>query len=94
MSDVNAPRQGGAPPQSRNRLIREKTWTAMMPAPFPTPQIGRSAGVPLPAAMPATWVPCQQPSRSSGQLTAAPGPICSSRPFGQSVVLRLPLVVE
>ena len=34
---MNAPRQGGAPPQSRKLLIREKTWTAMMLAPRPTP---------------------------------------------------------
>ena len=54
MSDVYAPRHGGAPLQSKNPLICEKTWTAMMLAPRPTPQIGRSAGVPFPAAMPAT----------------------------------------
>src|SRR5437667_11843037 len=90
MSEVNAPRHGGAPPQSRKLLIREKTWIDMMLAPRPTPQMGRSNGVPSPAAMPATWVPCQQPSGSSGQYTPAPGPICSSAPFEQMVGLRAP----
>ena len=94
MSEVNAPRHGGAPPQSRKLLIREKTWIDMMLAPRPTPQMGKSSDVPSPATMPATCVPCQQPSRSSGQYTPAPGPICSSAPFGQSVVLWNPDVVE
>ncbi len=66
----------------------------MMLAPRPTPKIGRSRDVPSPATMPATCVPCQQPSISSGQFTAAPGPICSAAPFGQSVVLCSPDVVE
>src|SRR6185503_17574487 len=67
MSDVNAPRHGGAPPQSKKLLILEKTWTAMMLAPRPTPEIGRSNNLPSAATMPATCVPCQQPSGSSEQ---------------------------
>src|SRR2546428_10872917 len=86
--------QGGEPPQSKNPSNREKTWTDMMLAPRPTPQIGRPDGVPFPAAMPATWVPCQQPSSSSGQYAPAPVPICPSAPFGQSVVLRCADAVE
>src|SRR2546426_4226597 len=40
ISDVYAPMQGGEPPQSKNPSNREKTWTDMMLAPRPTPQIG------------------------------------------------------
>jgi len=83
--------QEQAPPQSADLVNREKICTAMMLAPRPTPQIA-SDGVPFPAAMPATWVPCQQPS--SEQSAAAPGPTCSSVPFGQSEVLRRRTVVE
>ena len=85
MSELYAPMHGGKPSQSRNPVNCEKTWIAMMLAPLPTPSIGRPAGDPFPVAMPATWVPCQQPSRLSGQYVPAPGPICSSSPFGQSV---------
>ena len=88
-----APMHGGESPQAEPSN-REKTWIDMMLAPRPTPQIGTPDGVPLPAAMPATWVPCQQPPSSSGQYTPAPGPICSSAPFGQSVVLCCADVVE
>src|SRR2546427_13099535 len=86
--------QGGEPPQSKNPSNREKTWTDMMLAPRPTPQIGRPDGVPVPAAMPAAGVAWQQPSSSSRQYTPAPEPISPSAPLRQNLVHRLADEVE
>ncbi|PYR54094.1 MAG: hypothetical protein DMF91_27380 [Acidobacteria bacterium] len=60
----------------------ENTCIAIRCALFATPENGWPAGVPSPAAMPATWVPCRQ--SSSGQGAADPGPISSLRPCGQN----------
>src|SRR5205823_367389 len=87
---------------------KSATWSSLVVAPTLTavethagalsrsmaPLFPEATTVAMPAAMPATWVPCQQPSSSSGQYTPAPVPICSSAPFGQSVVLRCADVVE
>src|SRR5688572_6094007 len=62
MSDVNACRQGAEVPQSIELVNWEKTWTAMIWAPLATPE----DVAPLPAAIPATWVPCQHPPRGQG----------------------------
>ena len=75
MSDVQASTQGADPPQSEALRNLEKTWTAMICAPLATPEKATPAPPPLPAAMPATCVPCQQ-LLEIGQLTPAPGPVC------------------
>jgi hypothetical protein len=92
MSDVQANAHGAEPPQSEAFVNREKTWTAMTCAPFATPEKATPAPAPLPAAMPATWVPCQQ--LASGQLSPAPGPVCWLWPFGHIVMLRPETVLE
>src|SRR4029434_5744612 len=84
--------QGGVPPQSENVVNSEKTCTAISCAPLATPENETPAPVPLPAAIPATWVPCQQPL--SGQFTPAPGPICWSWPLGHKATLRPLTVLE
>src|SRR5207253_2840804 len=85
MSDVQARMHGAEPPQSDELVNWEKTCTAMICAPFATPEKATPAPPPLPAAMPATWVPCQQDD--SAQLAPAPGPVCCVEPFGQTVLL-------
>ena len=68
-----------------------KTCTDMMSAPDAIPVRGSTlAGAPpLPAAMPATWVPWLHSLNSPGTSAtkshgaAAPGPICVSLPSGQ-----------
>ena len=82
MSDVKAPRHGATPPQLTGSMMFENTCTAIRCALFATPENGWPAGVPSPAAMPATCVPCRQ--SSSGQGAADPGPISSLRPCGQN----------
>ena len=82
MSELNAPTHGAVPPQLQRVGDSEKTWTAMICAPFATPENGCPAVAPLPAAMPATCVPWMQ--SGSGHGTAAPGPSCWSSPFGQT----------
>ncbi len=67
--------------------MRENTWTAMIRAPLATPENACPAGGPFPAAMPATWVPCQQPSSIKGHGAAEPVPCACSCPFGQTVLL-------
>jgi hypothetical protein len=57
MSEVKPPTHGANPPQLVRELICENTWTAMMLAPLATPENCCPAKSPLPAAMPATWVP-------------------------------------
>ena len=86
-SELQPATQGAKKPQSWNRLNRENTWIAMTDAPLATPENVLARGTPLPAAIPATCVPWSHPKSESGQLTPAPGPTCSSWPFGQSVVL-------
>src|SRR5258706_15453252 len=66
----------------------------MIDAPRATPEKLTPAAAPLPAAMPATCVPCSQASVGVEQLIAAPGPSCVSVPLGQSVVLVPRLVLE
>ena len=66
----------------------------MTDAPLATPENDLPADEPLPAAIPATCVPWSQPNSESGQLTPEPGPICSSWPFGQRVVLFGGTVLE
>ena len=68
--------QGGVPPQSENLVNSEKTWTAISCAFLAMFENEISAPVPLPAVIPAMWIPCQQPL--SEQFTPAPGPICCS----------------
>jgi hypothetical protein len=92
MSDVNAPAHGANPPQLRGLKTSEKTWTAMIRAPLATPENVCPAAAPFPAAMPATCVPWIQSASAHG--AAAPGPICSSRPFGQNVWLMPAAVLE
>ena len=60
----------------------------MIRAPFATPE----NAAPLPAAMPATCVPWRQSASEQG--AAAPGPSCSSRPFGQKDWLEPATVLE
>src|SRR6266849_9354963 len=86
MSEVHASAQGAEPPQSVELVNSEKTMTDMICAPFATPEKATPAPAPLPAAMPATCVPCQQPA--TGQVTPEPGPICWVEPLGQTVRLR------
>jgi hypothetical protein len=93
MSEVQASTQGAEPPQSVALVNLEKTWTAMICAPFATPEKATPAPPPLPAAMPATCVPCQQ-LLVMGQLTPAPGPVCWLRPLGHTVLLRPVTVLE
>src|SRR5712692_11033316 len=85
MSEVHASAQGAEPPQSVELVNSEKTMTDMICAPFATPEKATPALAPLPAAMPATCVPCQQ--LESGQLTPAPVPVCWVEPFGHMVML-------
>src|SRR5437764_11416851 len=66
MSDVKAPRHGATPPQLTGSRMFENTCTAMRCALFATPEKGWPAGVPSPAAMPATCVPCRQSSSGQG----------------------------
>ncbi len=91
-SDVNAPTQGAWPPQLNGSVISENTWTAISRASGATPENGTSALAPLPAAMPATCVPCTQ--SASGHGAADPEPICSGRPFGQNDWLRPAVSLE
>jgi hypothetical protein len=74
ISEVQASTQGAEPPQSVGLVNWEKTCTAITCAPGATPENATPAPPPLPAAMPATCVPCQQMLRE--QLTPAPGPVC------------------
>jgi hypothetical protein len=92
MSEVQASAQGGDPPQSEALVNFEKTWTAMICAPLATPEKATPAPAPLPAAMPATCVPCQQ--TDSGQLAPDPGPVCWVEPFGHIVMLCPETVLE
>src|SRR5262245_28543578 len=85
ISEVQARTQGAEPPQSNELVNWETTCTAMICAPFATPEKATPAPSPLPAAMPATCVPCQHPD--SAQLAPAPGPVCCVELFGQSVML-------
>ncbi len=89
-SDVQASTHGAEPPHVTGLVNLEKTCTAMICAPLATPENATPAPAPLPAAIPATCVPCQQ--TLSGQFTPAPGPVCWLEPFGHSVTL-LPLTV-
>ena len=52
------------------------------PRAIPENGAGGTAASPLPAAMPATWVPWKHTSNVHG--AAAPGPTCVSVPSGQS----------
>src|SRR5256885_12250520 len=81
-------------PQSATEVNLENTCTATICAPGATPENVSPALAPLPVAIPATCVPWKQPFASSGQGTAYPGPICSSAPFGQNVLLCLVSVLE
>ena len=83
--DIDELPQGADPPQSEVFVNLEKTWTAMICAFFATPEKATLAPAPLPAAMPATWVPCQQ--ADSGQLAPAPVPVCCVDPLGHIVEL-------
>src|SRR5262245_57979874 len=85
MSEVHASAQGGEPPHALDPVNCEKTMTDMICAPFATPENATPAAAPFPAAMPATWVPCQHPD--SGQGAPAPGPVCCVEPFGHMVML-------
>src|SRR5262249_58170288 len=91
-SEMYARAHGAEPPQSLARMNWEKTWIAMICAPFATPENVNPAPPPLPAAMPATCVPCQQVL--SGQLAPAPGPVCWLCPFGHIVELTPVNVLE
>ncbi len=73
-------------------MISEKTCTAMICAFFATPENAWPPELPLPATMPATCVPCIHEASEHG--AAAPGPICSSRPFGQTDWLSPAIVLE
>src|SRR6266851_2877499 len=93
MSEVHASAQGAEPGlQSVALLNLEKTMTDMICAPFATPEKATPAPAPLPAAMPATCVPCQQ--LESEQVTPAPGPVCWVEPFGHMVMLCPATVLE
>src|SRR5688572_6816502 len=85
-SDVQACRHGAALPHSSGSVNSENTWTAMIWAPLATPE----NVAPLPAAIPATWVPCQHSPRRQGR--PAPEPVCSLNPFGHTEALRLETV--
>src|SRR5262245_20696877 len=76
--------------QSTELLNPENTCTPMMLASLATPE----KLVPRPAAIPATWVPCSQPSIVVGQLMPAPFPTWVVCPFGHSVVIIVVVVVE
>jgi hypothetical protein len=79
MSESHAPMQGlGAGSHLKVPVNREKTCTAMMPAPGAIPVNGSVAS--SPAAIPATWVPWLQSAWLHG--TADPAPVCVSRPLG------------
>src|SRR5713101_5875245 len=84
MSEFQARAHGGEGHWVETRVCREKTWTAMICAPLATPENATPALAPLPAAIPATCVPCQHPGTLSGQLTAEPAPSCCDCPFGQT----------
>src|SRR6267142_1797756 len=74
-------------PQTAGLENTENTWTAMIDASLAMPEklcAGTAFG-PLPAAMPATWVPWKQ-SSGAEQGAAAPVPVCVSCPFGHAVV--------
>src|SRR5262245_42521858 len=60
---------GDALPHSPTLLTRENIWTAMIVASLATPLNVAF----LPAAIPATWVPCRHSAR--GQGAAVPGPV-------------------
>src|SRR3954465_3020882 len=81
ISDVNAPMHGAVPPQLTTLVIFENTWTAISCASGATPG-NNTAPVPLPAAIPATCVPCRHSGSAHG--TAAPGPSCDGSPLGQT----------
>src|SRR5580765_2214056 len=83
MSDVYPPMHGAVPPHVAASITSENTCTAMILEPLATLEKVCPALSPLPAAMPATWVPCRHESSAHG--TADPEPSCSSRPLGQSV---------
>src|SRR4030095_13919997 len=85
MSDVYARTHGAVRPQMLVSLKRENTCTAMILAFFATPENACPAWSPVPAAMPATWVPCQQSVVCHG--TAAPEPICRDPPPGHTLTL-------
>ena len=85
MSEENAPAHGATPPQALADVTFENTWIAMTFAPLATPENETPAPLPLPAAMPATCVPCRHSAAPHG--AAAPGPHCSSLPLGQNDVL-------
>ena len=77
-SESHASTHGVAPWHRVASSMREKTWIAMMRAPLATPEIDCPAGVPFPAAMPATWVPCQHPALVRAHGAADPAPCCCS----------------
>src|SRR5436190_12964435 len=92
MSELYAPAQGAANPQLPGSVTIENTCTATMRAPFATPLNVCPAGAPLPAAMPATCVPCMHVSSEHG--TAAPVPNCCPVPFGHVDWLTPSTVLE
>src|SRR6478672_4764775 len=92
MSEVKAPAHGAAKPQAAASVTIENTCTATMCAPLATPLNVWPADAPLPAAMPATCVPCMQLSSEHG--AAAPAPNCWPVPFGQVDSLTPACVVE
>src|SRR6266851_4633620 len=92
MSEVHASAQGAEPPQSVELVNLEKTMADMICAPSATPEKATLAPAPLPAAIPATCVPCQQ--LESEQVTPAPGPVCWVEPFGHMVMLCPATVLE
>src|SRR6201990_2638702 len=90
-SDSKARMHGAKPSQSLERLNRVKTLMAMRFASRATPE----KLAPLPAAMPATCVPCLQPSSVSVQLTPEPDAVVCEAPPGQSeLVFSEELFVE
>src|SRR5262245_12413532 len=91
-SELHASMHGGAPPQSLDWVNDEKTWTAMICAPRAMPEKDCPAAGPLPAAMPATWVPCQHDDSAHGR--AASPPTCEDCPLGHTLVLRAVTLLE
>src|SRR5688500_8382375 len=91
-SEVHDRAHGGEPPQSLDWVNDAKTWMAMICAPRATPENVCPAAGPLPAAMPATCVPCQQADSEHGRALLLP--ICDDCPFGQTLVLRPATLLE
>ncbi len=68
MSELNAKTQGAGDSQADEWSNLEKTSIAIIEAFLATPENAE----PLPAAMPATWVPCSHPSISVSHGSADP----------------------